>query len=49
MENVPVNSAAVANIYTAIPYSKGASVLRMTSSFLTENVFEEGIRIYIDR
>ncbi|CAL8083055.1 unnamed protein product [Orchesella dallaii] len=49
LENFPPTSAAVADIYTAIPYQKGASVLRMTSNFLTEDVFELAIKNYINR
>ncbi len=49
LENIPPTSAAVADIYTSIPYQKGASINRMTSTFLTENVFEAAMKLYINK
>ncbi|KAJ3359428.1 Aminopeptidase 2 mitochondrial [Allomyces javanicus] len=47
---VPVKSPAeISQIFDAISYSKGASVIRMLSSWLTEDVFLAGVRKYIQR
>ncbi|KAK2867018.1 hypothetical protein QQF64_022678 [Cirrhinus molitorella] len=35
-------------LFDTITYSKGASVLRMLSSFLTEAVFAQGLQTYLD-
>ncbi|XP_051975687.1 aminopeptidase Ey-like [Xyrauchen texanus] len=35
-------------VFDAISYSKGASVLRMLSDFLSESVFTEGLQTYLD-
>ncbi|XP_033491056.2 aminopeptidase N-like [Epinephelus lanceolatus] len=39
--------AQISELFDAISYSKGASVLRMLSDFLTEEVFTVGIRTYL--
>ena len=47
---VPVKRADEINqIFDAISYSKGSCVLRMISTYLGEDVFMEGIRIYLKR
>ncbi|XP_037623574.1 aminopeptidase N-like [Sebastes umbrosus] len=40
--------AQISELFDAISYSKGASVLRMLSDFLTEEVFTMGLRTYLD-
>ncbi|XP_077938221.1 aminopeptidase Ey-like isoform X2 [Gasterosteus aculeatus] len=40
--------AQISELFDAISYSKGASVLRMLSDFLTEDVFREGLMTYLD-
>ncbi|KAK0155995.1 Aminopeptidase N [Merluccius polli] len=37
----------ISELFDAISYSKGASVLRMLSNFLTEEVFKEGLSSYL--
>ncbi|KAF0040873.1 aminopeptidase N [Scophthalmus maximus] len=37
----------ISELFDAISYSKGASVLRMLSDFLTEEVFKMGLRTYL--
>ncbi|KAM9854718.1 aminopeptidase Ey-like [Aulostomus maculatus] len=37
----------ISELFDAISYSKGASVLRMLSDFLTEDVFTKGLRTYL--
>ncbi|XP_029378452.1 aminopeptidase N-like [Echeneis naucrates] len=37
----------ISELFDAISYSKGASVLRMLSDFLTEDVFTMGLRTYL--
>ncbi|XP_042352305.1 aminopeptidase N-like [Plectropomus leopardus] len=37
----------ISELFDAISYSKGASVLRMLSNFLTEEVFTSGLRTYL--
>ncbi|NXF35918.1 AMPN Aminopeptidase, partial [Nyctibius bracteatus] len=37
--------AQISEVFDSIAYSKGASVLRMLSDFLTENVFKEGLQV----
>ncbi|XP_070763201.1 aminopeptidase N-like [Enoplosus armatus] len=39
--------AQISELFDAISYSKGASVLRMLSDFLTEEVFRMGLRTYL--
>uniref|UniRef100_A0A3Q3BIG4 Aminopeptidase n=1 Tax=Kryptolebias marmoratus TaxID=37003 RepID=A0A3Q3BIG4_KRYMA len=39
--------AQISELFDAISYSKGASVLRMLSDFLTENVFTKGLQTYL--
>ncbi|KNE64893.1 hypothetical protein AMAG_19393 [Allomyces macrogynus ATCC 38327] len=47
---VPVKAPSeISQIFDAISYSKGASVIRMLSSWLTEDVFLAGVRKYIQR
>ncbi|XP_058851581.1 aminopeptidase Ey-like [Acipenser ruthenus] len=40
--------AEISELFDAISYSKGASVLRMLSVFLTEDVFVKGLRTYLN-
>uniref|UniRef100_A0AAQ5ZXE5 Aminopeptidase n=1 Tax=Amphiprion ocellaris TaxID=80972 RepID=A0AAQ5ZXE5_AMPOC len=37
--------AQISELFDAISYSKGASVLRMLSDFLTEDVFKQGLQV----
>ncbi|XP_048225372.1 aminopeptidase N [Perognathus longimembris pacificus] len=37
----------ISELFDSITYSKGASVLRMLSSFLTENLFKKGLASYL--
>ncbi|KAH8591884.1 aminopeptidase 2, partial [Bisporella sp. PMI_857] len=47
---VPVKRVDEVNqIFDAISYSKGSCVIRMISAYLGEDVFMEGIRIYLKR
>ncbi|KAG8575331.1 hypothetical protein GDO81_009524 [Engystomops pustulosus] len=39
--------AEISSLFDAITYSKGAAVIRMLSSFLTENIFVEGLQSYL--
>ncbi|XP_073724650.1 alanyl (membrane) aminopeptidase b, tandem duplicate 1 [Misgurnus anguillicaudatus] len=39
----------ISEVFDTISYSKGASVLRMLSDFLTEAVFTEGVKTYLDQ
>ncbi|KAM4826095.1 aminopeptidase N [Thomomys bottae] len=39
--------AQISELFDTITYSKGASVLRMLSSFLTENLFKKGLASYL--
>ncbi|XP_062947896.1 aminopeptidase N [Cynocephalus volans] len=39
--------AEISELFDSITYSKGASVLRMLSSFLTENLFKKGLASYL--
>ncbi|XP_066052338.1 aminopeptidase N [Chamaea fasciata] len=39
--------AQISEVFDSIAYSKGASVLRMLSSFLTEDVFKKGLQSYL--
>ncbi|KAK7121715.1 hypothetical protein R3I93_022713 [Phoxinus phoxinus] len=38
----------ISEVFDTISYSKGASVLRMLSDFLTEPVFAQGLQTYLD-
>ncbi|KAK2867020.1 hypothetical protein Q8A67_025137 [Cirrhinus molitorella] len=38
----------ISEVFDSISYSKGASVLRMLSDFLTETVFTQGLQTYLD-
>ncbi|KAJ0069517.1 hypothetical protein NL108_008463 [Boleophthalmus pectinirostris] len=40
--------AQISELFDAISYSKGASVLRMLSDFLTEEVFTKGLQTYLN-
>jgi len=47
---VPIKRADEVNqIFDAISYSKGSCVIRMISAYLGEDIFMEGIRIYLKR
>ncbi|NWV15304.1 AMPN Aminopeptidase, partial [Ptilonorhynchus violaceus] len=39
--------AQISEVFDSIAYSKGASVLRMLSSFLSEDIFREGLQSYL--
>ncbi|RLV92605.1 hypothetical protein DV515_00013726 [Chloebia gouldiae] len=39
--------AQISEVFDSISYSKGASVLRMLSSFLSEDVFKQGLQSYL--
>uniref|UniRef100_A0A668AE60 Aminopeptidase n=1 Tax=Myripristis murdjan TaxID=586833 RepID=A0A668AE60_9TELE len=41
--------AQISELFDAISYSKGASVLRMLSDFLTEDVFKKGLSTYLNK
>ncbi|XP_029010285.1 alanyl (membrane) aminopeptidase b, tandem duplicate 1 isoform X2 [Betta splendens] len=41
--------AQISELFDAISYSKGASVLRMLSDFLTEEVFKKGLQTYLNK
>ncbi len=43
------NPAEIGQLFDAISYSKGGSVLRMLEHYLGEEAFREGLRIYIKR
>ncbi|XP_068175722.1 aminopeptidase Ey-like isoform X1 [Antennarius striatus] len=38
----------ISQLFDSITYSKGAAVLRMLSSFITENVFSKGLHSYLE-
>uniref|UniRef100_H3CNZ7 Aminopeptidase n=1 Tax=Tetraodon nigroviridis TaxID=99883 RepID=H3CNZ7_TETNG len=40
--------AQISELFDAISYSKGASVLRMLSDFLSEEVFKKGLKTYLE-
>ncbi|NXA27343.1 AMPN Aminopeptidase, partial [Ibidorhyncha struthersii] len=46
-ENEINTPAQISEVFDSIAYSKGASVLRMLSDFLTEDVFKEGLQSYL--
>ncbi|NXO19972.1 AMPN Aminopeptidase, partial [Cisticola juncidis] len=39
--------AQISEVFDSIAYSKGASVLRMLSSFLSEDIFKKGLQSYL--
>ncbi|XP_064013910.1 aminopeptidase N [Pogoniulus pusillus] len=39
--------AQISEVFDSITYSKGASVLRMLSDFLTEDIFKDGLQTYL--
>ncbi|NXC09182.1 AMPN Aminopeptidase, partial [Orthonyx spaldingii] len=39
--------AQISEVFDSIAYSKGASVLRMLSNFLTEDIFKQGLQSYL--
>nr|KAF6283454.1 alanyl aminopeptidase, membrane [Pipistrellus kuhlii] len=39
--------AQISEMFDSISYSKGASVIRMLSSFLTEDLFKKGLSLYL--
>ncbi|NXM78588.1 AMPN Aminopeptidase, partial [Serilophus lunatus] len=41
--------AQISEVFDSIAYSKGASVLRMLSDFLSENIFKEGLKSYLHK
>lgn len=45
--NEPGSTEDIGGIYDAIAYQKGASLLRMISSFLSAQVLQDGIRAYL--
>ena len=49
IEQEVANPAEVSQLFDAISYSKGGSVLRMLEHFLTPNVFRIGLNVYLNR
>ena len=49
IEQEVANPAEVSQLFDAISYSKGGSVLRMLEHFLTPNVFRIGLNTYLTR
>ena len=49
IEQEVLNPAEVSQLFDAISYSKGGSVLRMLEHFLTPSVFREGLNVYLNR
>ena len=49
IEQEVANPAEVSQLFDAISYSKGGSVLRMLEHFLTPNVFRVGLNTYLTR
>ena len=43
------NPAEIGQLFDAISYSKGGSILRMLEHYLGEEAFQRGLQIYIDR
>ncbi|NXS15014.1 AMPN Aminopeptidase, partial [Neodrepanis coruscans] len=41
--------AQISEVFDSIAYSKGASVLRMLSDFLSEDIFKEGLKSYLHK
>ncbi|ODM92505.1 Thyrotropin-releasing hormone-degrading ectoenzyme, partial [Orchesella cincta] len=48
LENHIKSAATVADIYTDIPYRKGASIIYMISNFLSKEVFHQGLQSLFD-
>ncbi|HSR89581.1 MAG TPA: M1 family metallopeptidase [Candidatus Udaeobacter sp.] len=47
---IPVNNPnEISQIFDAISYSKGASVIRMIHDFLGADIFRDGLRVYLKR
>ena len=49
IEQEVANPAEVSQLFDAISYSKGGSVLRMLEHFLTPSVFRTGLNVYLNR
>ena len=49
IEQEVANPAEVSQLFDAISYSKGGSVLRMLEQFLTPSVFRIGLNVYLNR
>ena len=49
IEQEVANPAEVSQLFDAISYSKGGSVLRMLEHFLSANTFRVGLNIYLNR
>ena len=49
IEQEVANPAEVSQLFDAISYSKGGSVLRMLEHFLSAGVFRDGLNIYLNR
>ena len=49
IEQEVANPAEVSQLFDAISYSKGGSVLRMLEHFLSANTFRAGLNIYLNR
>ena len=49
IEQEVLNPAEVSQLFDAISYSKGGSVLRMLEHFLTPGAFRRGLNIYLNR
>jgi puromycin-sensitive aminopeptidase len=49
IEQEVANPAEVSQLFDAISYSKGGSVLRMLEHFLTPSVFRVGLNVYLTR
>ena len=43
------NPAEIGQLFDAISYSKGASIIRMLEQYLSPDTFRDGLRIYLDR
>ncbi|HJO83064.1 MAG: M1 family metallopeptidase [SAR202 cluster bacterium] len=43
------NPAEIGQLFDAISYSKGASILRMLEQYLSPDAFRDGLRIYLNR
>ena len=49
IEQAVDNPAEIGQLFDAISYSKGGSILRMLEHYLGEDAFRQGLRIYIKR